>query len=341
MLYAKWLDLQLFAGEGTGDGGGEGAASGVTADADAGHQRLLELGVPKEKLRKRAYNIPQATASERPASADAKEEEKQDAAATDTPTEEKSEEPKENTARRLSWDEIMQDPEYKDEMQKMMRARLKSSKNAEATLAKLTPSLELLSRKYGLDEKKLDVDALCQKINDDGQYYEEKALAMGTSIDLARQIDQEERQNAREQREQERTLEQQKIVNHIQKLEQQGNALKTVFPSFDLRKELQNPVFSRLTSPSVGLSVEDAYHAVHRKEIQETAMKVAAEKTAEKLSNAIRSGSMRPNENGNSSKAPSVVSFDYRNATKAQREELKKQIRQAAAQGRKLYPGQK
>ena len=51
MRYLKWLDLQLFA-EG-GDGGGEGAAAGDNA-VDAGQQRLLELGVPAEKIRKRA-----------------------------------------------------------------------------------------------------------------------------------------------------------------------------------------------------------------------------------------------------------------------------------------------
>ena len=41
-----WLNLQLFAGEGTGDGGGEGAAAtGENATVDA-EQRLRELGVP-------------------------------------------------------------------------------------------------------------------------------------------------------------------------------------------------------------------------------------------------------------------------------------------------------
>ena len=47
MTDSKWLNLQLFAGEGAGDGGGEGGQSGVN-DVDAGHQRLLELGVPAE-----------------------------------------------------------------------------------------------------------------------------------------------------------------------------------------------------------------------------------------------------------------------------------------------------
>ena len=56
MFKNKWLNLQLFAGEGAGDGG-EGAATGVSA-VDPGQQRLLELGVPADKIRKnRAYKL--------------------------------------------------------------------------------------------------------------------------------------------------------------------------------------------------------------------------------------------------------------------------------------------
>ena len=56
MLNKKWLNLQLFAGEGTGEGGGEGAASGENATA-AAEQRLRELGVPEDKARKRASKV--------------------------------------------------------------------------------------------------------------------------------------------------------------------------------------------------------------------------------------------------------------------------------------------
>ena len=145
-----------------------------------------------------------------------------------------------------------------------------------------------------------------------------------------------ERQKAMEQR----TIQEQKIQQHFVKLEQQSEAMKKVFPNFDLRTELKNPAFARMTAPGVGISVEDAYYAVHRNEIQTAAMQVTAQKTAEKISNAIQSGSRRPNESGTSSQAPSVSTFDYRNASRDQREALKKRIREAAARGEKLYPGQ-
>ena len=333
MLKDKWLNLQLFAGEGAGDGGGEGAATGVNA-ADPGQQRLLELGVPADKIRKnRAYKLnapaPAPAAAEQGKAQEGKQEQ---AAAAENPTEEK----KTEAPARMSWDEIMADPEYNKQMQAVVQSRLRNAKGAEESLGKLTPALELLARKHGQDPANIDYEALAKAISDDESFYEDKALEMGVSVETAKRIDQQERETARQQVEQQRTLEQQKFQQHIIKLEQQGEAMKKVFPNFDLRKELQNPAFARMTSPNVGISVEDAYYAVHRNEIQAASMQVAAQKTAQKISNAIASGSRRPDENGTSGQAPTVTTFDYRNMSPEQRKSLKDRIRS----GEKIYPGQ-
>lgn len=336
MFNKKWLNLQLFAGEGAGNGGGEGAATGENA-VDPGQQRLLELGVPADKIRKnRAYRL--NTPNPAPAAAEqgkAQEGKQEQVAAADNPTEDN----KTKAPARMSWDEIMADPEYNKQMQATVQSRLKSAKAAEEKLAKVAPALEVLARKHGLDPANIDYDALNKAINNDSDFYEERAVELGVSVETAMKIDQQERDTARQQREEARTLEQQKIQQHIQKLEQQGEALKKTFPSFDLRTELQNPAFARMTSPNVGISVEDAYYAIHRNEIQAAAMQVTAQKTAQKISNAIQAGSRRPVENGTTGQAASVTTFDYRNASKEQREALKKQIREAAARGEKLYPG--
>lgn len=315
MAYLKWLNLQLFA-EG-GDGGGEGAATGETSAADAGQNRLLELGVPAEKIRKRAKKA----APTLPDGAVRKADQQAAAAA---PTEETK--PEEAKAKRMSWDEIKADPEYNAEMQKMMQERVKKSKESEEALGKVAPLLSVLAEKYGLDPNNLDYDALTQAVYKDDGNFEDKALAEGKPIDEVRQTAYQ-------------TLEQQKIQRHIQSLEQQGEALKQMFPNFDLRTELQNPAFARMTSPSVGISVEDAYYAVHRKEIQHAAMQVTAEKTAQKISNSIQAGQRRPDEHGTSGQAASVTKFDYSKASRDQRDALKKAIRDAAARGEKLYPG--
>ena len=336
MQNIKWLNLQLFAGEGAGDGGGEAAATGESA-VDPGQQRLLELGVPADKLRKRAnkpaVKLPDGAVKSAPTQQETQQVQEQ-AAAAENPTEEKT-----NTATRMSWDEIMADPEYNKQMQAVVQSRLRNAKVAEENLGKLTPALELLARQKGLDPENMDYDALAKAISEDKSFYEDKALEMGVSVETAMKIDQEERETARNKREQERTIEQQKIERHFNSLQQQGEAMKKVFPNFDLMAELKNPAFARMTAPNVGISVEDAYYAVHRNEIQFASMQVAAQKTAQKISNSIQAGNRRPNENGTSGQAPSVTTFDYRNASPAQRAELKRQIRAAAARGEKLYPG--
>jgi hypothetical protein len=331
-----WLPLQLFAGEGSGgDGGGEGAATGVDT-ADAGQKRLLELGVPADKIRKnRAYRAPAAE----PARQEAAQEAQEQAAAAET-----GEDPETAPAAeapRLTWEQIMADPEYNKQMQQTMQARLRTAKAAEENLGKLTPALELLARQYGQDPSKIDYDALAQAISNDDAHYEQQALEMGTDVGTAKKLDQQQRDTARQQRQEAQNLEQQRIQQHFQRLEQQGQELKKIFPQFDLATELRNPAFARMTAPGTGImSVEDAYRAVHRAEIEAAAMQVTAQKTAQKLSNAIQAGQKRPAEAGTSGQAPTVTTFDYRTASREQREALKQRIRNEAAHGRKVYPGQ-
>ena len=338
----KWLNLQLFAGEGSGgEGGGEVATTGDTSAVDAGQQseqRLLELGVPQEVLNRREKKRSKRTSTDTAARSTAPQKEPaQDAQQTATAT--TTEESTVNTSR-MSWDEIMADPEYNKQMQSVVQSRLKTAKAAEDNLSKITPALELLARKHNIDVENMDYDALAKAISDDNQYYEDKALAMGVSLEDAKRMDQEERNTARQQRIEAQTLEQQAFQRHIENLQQQGEELKKTFPTFDLRTELQNPAFARMTAPNVGISVQDAYFAVHRNEIQAAAMQVTAQKAAQKISNSIQAGQRRPDENGASGQAPSVTTFDYRNASKEQRDSLKKRIFEAQAQGKKLYPGQ-
>jgi hypothetical protein len=297
----------------------------------------LELGVPADKIRKRAQKsapkLPEGAVRTAP-QAEPQQQTREQVAAAENPTEEKTDKPT-----RMSWDEIMADPEYNKQMQAVVQSRLRSAKGAEETLSKLAPALELLARQHGQDPANPDYDALAKAISEDKSLYEDKALEMGVSVETAMEIDQDERAKARQKREQERTIEQQKIQQHFEKLHQQGEVMKKTFPGFDLMTELKNPAFARMTAPNVGISVEDAYYAVHRNEIQTASMQVAAQKTAQKISNSIQAGRSRPSENGTTGQAPSVTTFDYRNASKEQRDELKRQIRAAAARGEKLYPG--
>ena len=337
MKFLRKLNLQLFGGEGAagGDGGGTGASTGDSgAQAAAApipeEQRLRDLGVPEHVLNKRANRKGAKKMSGNAQTAATKQTTVQQAAAAQQPMEAQTGKPA-----RMTWDEIMADPEYNAEHQKTVQRRLKSAKGAEENLGKLAPAIELLANKYGMDINNMDYAALAQAIGDDDQYYEDKALEMGVSVETAKRIDQQERANARQQAEQQRTLEQKKFQDHIKSLEDQAEKMKQTFPNFDLRKELQDPRFARMTSPSGGLSVEDAYYAIHRAEIMAGGMQVTAKMTAQKMSNAIQSGQRRPAENGTNGRAASVTTFDYRSASKEQRNALKQRI----MSGEKIYPG--
>ena len=338
------LNLQFFAGEGTsgasgasgaGSAAGGEAASGDNATVDAG-QRLRELGVPEDKLRRRAkYAAKPAESAAKTAEKAEGAENNEQAAAAENPAEDK----KTEAPARMSWDEIMADPEYNKQMQAVVQSRLKSAKGAEEALGKVTPALELLARKYDLDPANIDYEALAKKISDDDDYYEEAALSMGVSVETAKKVDQLERDTARRQREEARNLEDQKLRSHFNRLVRQSEAMKTVFPNFNLQKELQNPVFARMTHPDVGISVEDAYYAVHRNEIQTAAMKATAQQTAQQISNSIQAGRGRPDEAGASGQAPSVTTFNYKNASREQQLAFKADIRARMARGEKVYPG--
>ena len=129
------------------------------------------------------------------------------------------------------------------------------------------------------------------------------------------------------------------MQSHFVNLVQQGEELKKTFPSFDLRAELQNPVFARMTAPDVGIPVAQAYRAVHSDEIQAVSMQVAAHKTREQISQNIQSGMNRPTENG-ASAAASVSTTTNKGMTREYRAEIKRRMAEASARGEKLYPGQ-
>lgn len=328
LKFKLYAILQLFADGDGGDGGDGGAApmgetSGAADRSNDYESRLRELGVPENKIRKAKGTAPVQS-------------ENVQAEPTQIATENAEApiqaEAQPEAAKKLSWDEIMADPEYNQKMQEIVQNRVKKSKEAEDKLAKLAPALDNLSRKYNLDSN--DIDELVKAVEADDSYYEDYALRMGLDVETAKKLDRAEKENARRQKQEAEAFERQKIVNHINKLESEANELKKVFPNFDLRTELNNPAFARMTSPQVGIPVQDAYYAVHRQEIQQASMQIAAQKTAQALSNNLQSRQNRPVENGGT-QAASVTSFNYANASKAQREALKARIRR----GEKIYPG--
>lgn len=338
-MHNKFKWLQLFA-DGTGEGGAAG--SGVTSPADAGQDtgvnasavagqtveptqadRLRELGVPESKLKRAKYSQKAAPQKQQETTAQAA------AAGTQEVTEETK-----DTAKRLSWDEIMADPEYNGEMQKVVKAAKEKLKTSAEGLEKLTPAIQLIAKKYGVDAS--DYDAVSKAIVDDDAYYEERAMELGVTTDVAKQLDKSEKMMRAAEEQQQKFINEQKLMEHIGKLNRQAIELQQKYPDFNLGKELNNPTFARLTAPDLNLPLEDAYELVHREEIKENIRQAALKASIQQVSNAVQSNKNRPNDGVSKSSNASVQTFNYQNATKAQREALKARIRS----GEKIFPGQ-
>ena len=125
------------------------------------------------------------------------------------------------------------------------------------------------------------------------------------------------------------------IRRHLDGLLEQAEQLRSRAPDFDLLRALEDPAFLRLTAPHSGVSPEDAWYALHRAEISEA----AARKSLQALSRSLRTQAARPRENHGGG-GGAAVNRDPRSMSRQEREELKKRILEAKAQGRKLSVGE-
>lgn len=284
------LDLQRFAdggGAGAGSGGnaGAGGAPSATATAAPSGERPADAALEMKTRTGRKFTVDMRAQAQEPASSPTRE----------SPS--KGQTPPAGT--RPSFEELIEG-EYKADFGKrvssIVQDRLKNAKAAEEKLTKLTPAIEALLKKNGLEEG--DLDGLVRKITDDDSLYEDEALEKGIPVSTLKQMKQLEAEKSNLQRIQAERMQQEALQKHFQTLVEQGERVKQMYPGFDLRQEMQNPQFVELTRPGVNVDVMTAYRVIHNDEIVGGAMQVSAQKTAEKLSNAMRSGAMRPAENG-------------------------------------------
>jgi hypothetical protein len=116
------------------------------------------------------------------------------------------------------------------------------------------------------------------------------------------------------------------LRQHFALLTRQAEELKRTFPDFDLMKEMQNPVFLRMTAPGTGVSVKDAFYALHGEDIQRESMQYAAAQAGRRIAASVQAGASRPIENGIRGSAPVSIGFDIRGMNKKQREEYRRRI---------------
>ncbi|MBP3501730.1 MAG: hypothetical protein J6J63_05930 [Oscillospiraceae bacterium] len=99
-----------------------------------------------------------------------------------------------------------------------------------------------------------------------------------------------------EQLRREKTARKESARQVFSRLSEEEAAVQAVYPTFQWRKEIQNPTFGRLVAS--GIDARTAYEVVHREEVLRQAMSYAAKRAKEQTSRAIASGALRVRENG-------------------------------------------
>ena len=299
-LFPK-LDLQLFADGGAGDGGtGAEGAQGVTAAA-----ALPQTKGAKNPLADVRYGIQD---EEVPAAGEPK--------ATEVA----------QPDRKARFEEMIKG-EFKDlydeRMQSTLSKRLKGLNETAEKYNSLSPTLELLAKKYGIKDSS-DIEALNKAISDDDSYFEDEAMEKGISVEQLKEIRKMERENA-ELKRQMQEQEQHENANRLYAawMDQAENARQT-YPSFDLKSEMANPRFVDLLRSNI--DVKTAYEVIHKDEIIPAAMQFAAQQVEQKVANKIKAGGARPSENGMSSQSAAVVKSDVSQLSKEDRAEIIRRV---------------
>ena len=296
------LNLQWFA-EGGGDGGtGAGGATGEGVTA-AGSQTK---GAKSNPLANVVYGVQSTEAS-----------------VNASPAAEVVED------RNAKFEELIKG-EYKDlydqRMQDTIQKRLKGTKETVDKYNELTPTIEMLAKKYGVDAS--DIKALNKAIEDDDSYYEQEALEKGISVEQLKEIRKLEKENAEFKRQREEQNRKENADRVYADWMQQADKLKAVYPTFDIRAEMQNPKFIDLLRSNI--DVRTAYEVIHKDDIISGAMQFAVQTANQKLTNKIIANGSRPSENGNSSQGSVVVKSDVSQLTKADRAEIHRQVANGA-----------
>ena len=202
-----------------------------------------------------------------------------------------------------TWDDLIKGQykkEYNQAVKDAVNKRFKNQRDLQGQIDSIDPMIRALAQKYNVnanEDGSIPIDALTKMVMDDNSMYEEEAFQRGMSVQDLKQLKQLEAENRILKSANQRTEEQREWDVIVA----QGEALKEIYPDFDLDMEMGNAQFGRLlaTMQRSGFPnpVQTAYEAVHREEIMGGAMRYAVAQTEQKISNSIQSGMRRPVEN--------------------------------------------
>lgn len=308
------VDLQLFA-EGGGDGaaaaGGDGAvpaAAEKAASAPAqGKGREAAAAEVDEML---------SPAEEPGAEEDAAEGEKQDGAANKSGTDPE--------AHRKAFGELMRG-EYNREFGEMIvqatQKAYDSILNEQGPVGRI---LNALGQKYGTAPG--DYEALAAAVEGgvvkDDAYYEDMAMKKGISVQLAKEMDALESENAKHRAAEQQRAEAAKMEAIQQEWDAAAERIRAEDPGFDIKTALADPDFAQMLK--LGVKMEDAYKARYFDDIMARRTTQTAKTVEKGVEARIRQRGARPAENGTNPGGAAVLKTDVSKLTPQQCEELER-----------------
>lgn len=304
------MKLQLFAegGDGAAEGTGEAAAEEKAVSAPAQSKGREAAAAQVDEML--------SPAEEPDAEEDAAEGEEQDGAADKSSTDPE--------AHRKAFGELMRG-EYNREFGEMIvqatQKAYDSILNEQGPVGRI---LNALGQKYGTAPG--DYEALAAAVEGgvvkDDAYYEDMAMKKGISVQLAKEMDALESENAKHRAAEQQRAEAAKMEAIQQEWDAAAERIRAEDPGFDIKTALADPDFAQMLK--LGVKMEDAYKARYFDDIMARRTTQTAKTVEKGVEARIRQRGARPSENGTNPGGAAVLKTDVSKLTPAQCEELER-----------------
>lgn len=308
------MKLQLFA-----EGGGDGAAAaGGDGAAPAAEEKAASAPAQSKGREAAAAEVDEmlSPAEEPGAEEDAAEGEEQDGAADKSSTDPE--------AHRKAFGELMRG-EYNREFGEMIvqatQKAYDSILNEQGPVGRI---LNALGQKYGTAPG--DYEALAAAVEGgvvkDDAYYEDMAMKKGISVQLAKEMDALESENAKHRAAEQQRAEAAKMEAIQQEWDAAAERIRAEDPGFDIKTALADPDFAQMLK--LGVKMEDAYKARYFDDIMARRTTQTAKTVEKGVEARIRQRGARPSENGTNPGGAAVLKTDVSKLTPQQCEELER-----------------